>query len=527
MQLMEHSRHAEAFSMMENGRRFVTANPFLRGISPDAQLQSQAARGICNSYVGIASSCIGLHKYDMAASYLAKAGDYLEQHADYRISDSAYRTVFSELFFLRNTDCDHLLESEKYREALDCYGQFEKSYAPRDLALVSDRLAEKMSVARLELSRESELLSADALKHKNADTALYYYEQAMELRHAAAVSQAEQKEPDSLAPVMASIKFDQIYREGSLALDKRQFTLSVSLFDDARSLAEDYRIDRGREFDSVYRRAMKNLLIIQLSASQKKIWANDFDSAQNAVQKTEAAGFKYGVLNDPEFSAALANYRQKITEQRCRNLEDSVNLRMIRADRGIANKNFIRTMDYLKEAAALLQSLPECNVPGAPIADSLAKYKSPASYQQKLKIIRSLIVIGSYDSAVHVFFINQQDYDTQRLDRFGLIRDDIYNFSNASNNPYFTQSVTVHYMALENYREACRFLLLCYEQGLPAGSTSNIQEQIAKKFAQEDYKQNRQTTALQDADKSVGPNKWFDAFRRAYKLEWSNLLKGK
>ena len=107
LQLMNQNHYAEAFSTMENGQRFIAGNPSLTGIPKDESIQSQAAQGICDSYTGIASTCMRGHKYDMAESYLKKADQYALEHSKYIRSDSGYRAVFSELFFLNPHNSDH------------------------------------------------------------------------------------------------------------------------------------------------------------------------------------------------------------------------------------------------------------------------------------------------------------------------------------------------------------------------------------------------------------------------------------
>ncbi|MCX6306569.1 MAG: hypothetical protein NT040_16515 [Bacteroidetes bacterium] len=524
-QLMAQNRYAEAFSMMENGRRFLAANPSMKGISADNRLQSQAAEGICNSFIGIASTCIRSHKYEMAETYLAKADQYATAHAGYISSDSAYRAVFSELFFLRNVDCDQLLDQKKYAEALDCYRQFEDAYSPHDLALVGRQLDEKKSVARMGLGNLSALLSQDALNRKEPDTALFYYKQATLLRKDAKIQEPVDARLDSLAPLMARIRFEQVVREGTMALEKRQFTLSVSRFKDAKILAGKYGIDRSREFDSLYRQAMKNFLIVQLSSSQKKIWGNQFDSAQLALERTETAGFDFGLLNDADFTTAIDHYKTKITEQLCRNLLDSVDLRMIRGDRGIALHNFVKAMLYMREALSFSRSMAVCGIPQQPILDSLAKYADAAVYQQNLADAGSLVASGSYAEAVTTLAGNQQAYQLQKLGRFGIQMADIYDFIRDRNNPYFTERAVSFYLVQGKLPEAVRFLRLAREQDLPAVYCALLQEELGEKLAVQDYAESHEADVIQKVAAYFPADKWYDAFRKSYLGKWNVLVK--
>ncbi len=524
-QLMDLNRYAEAFSMLENGQRFIAGNPSLKGTAPDVALQSRAADGICNSYIGIAATCIASHKYDMAETYLSKADHYALEHAEYITSDSSYRVVFGRLFFLRNADCDLLLNQKKYAEALDCYQQFEKAYSAHDLALVGSELDAKKAAARIGLSNLSALLTEDALKHKDSDTALFYYQRATALRQESKTHEPVDTRLDSLAPLIARIRFGQIVKEGAIALEKRQYTLAVNRLKEALILSDNFGIGRGREFDSLYRRSTKNFLIVQLSAAQKKIWANQFDSAQFALDKTETAGFDFGLLNDPDFIAATDNFKQKIREQHCRNLGDSVELRMIRADRSIALRNFVNALVYLREAQAFSHSMPECSLAEQPIRDTLAKYGPAAGYQQTIADVRTLVVSGNYTEAVRMLDGSQQAFETGRLSRFGLHKENGYDFIRDRENPYLTEKAIMLSIDKENYHEAIRFLLLAHDQGLAAPSCAVMQEQLGQKSAFHDYQANPGEDALKNVANHVPAGVWFDSFRSSYLLEWKRLVK--
>ena len=515
-QLMDQHQYAEAFSMMKNGGVFISGNPFLKGFGADRVLQSKAAEGILNSYIGIASTCILSHKFSMADTYLAKADQYSVEYAAYIRSDSAYRAVFSELFFLRNTDCDQLLDQKKYAAALDCYQQFESTYSARDLAMVSTHLDEKKSIARAGLGNLSAMLSEDALKRKDSDTALFYYEKATALRQDARKNHSVDVRLDSLAPVMAGIKYEQIVRDGAIALEKRQYTLAVNRFSEAKTLADSNHINRDREFDSLYRQAMKNYLIVQLSVSQKKIWANQFDSAQLALQRTQEVGFDYGLLTDPDMVSAMDKYKVKIREQQCRNLQDSVDLRLIRADRSAALKNYMNVTRYYQEALNLSMSDSSCKFNQIPLKDSLAKYQDPSDFQRNEQKVNALIAVGDYSGAIHLLIENWALFLTGNLSRFGLKQTDLYGFTSGKNNPYLTESIATFFYQNGNYREAFRFLTLLRSQDFEARQVKTLQENLAKELAKADQMAHPDEPTSEGLLRYPAADDWFSVFRDTY-----------
>jgi hypothetical protein len=524
-ELMLNHAYAEAFSMMENGGRFIDGNPGLKGFKADEDITSRAAEGICDSYVGIASTCIRNHKFNMAEKYLARADQYAVTYSRYIRSDSNYRAVFSELFFMRNADCDQLLEEKRYAEALNCYQQFENAYSARDLARVKSVLDDKKSIAAAGLGNLSTMLSEDALKRKDADTALYYYDKAIALRKESNVRPESDIRLDSLAPVMARIKITRISREGAIALEKRQFTLSVTRYKEAKALAADYQVVPGREFDSSFRQAMKNYLIIQLSASQKKIWLNQFDSAQMALERAKAGGFDFGLLQEPDFEAAMDHFKTKIMEQQCRNLRDSFDLRMIRADRNIALLNFINALAYLREAQTFLQAMPGCGIVEIGVSDSISKYAIPADYQHKIRDAGTHTATGNYREAIVELDESQRLFRMHDLNRFGLKMEDLYDFIRGRNNPYLSGKAIVYCLESGKAEDALKYLRLAHDQGLPSVSCYEVQGLLGAQFAAVDYRKSPVADPLKSVAGYVPEEKWYDTFRKSYLQKWSALDK--
>lgn len=523
--LLKKNQYSEAFSMMDHARIFTQRNPFFDGVNADDHLQSQAAYGIYNSYTGIAQECIRNRNYTMADAYLAKADQYARDHPALIGSDSLYLAVFSGLFFLRNSDCDLLLDQLKFEEALDCYGDFEKKYDDRDLVFVRQKLEEKKNLARTGLFRESALRSELALKRHQPDTAVAYYEEAMKLRHNIKGNDQPFRILDSLAIPVSRIRVDLYFNSGVQALDRRQYTLAMNQFNEARALSDQYGIVRDRSFDSLYRHAMKYYLIIQLSAAQKKIWANQFDSAYAAMEETRSAGAGFGLTDDPDFKTALKKYHDRIREQQCRNFHDSVEFHLMCADRSIALKNYLNSSRFLQQALAVIAGAKECGFATGPIRDTIARYSRAIGYQQKLSNARSHVAGGNYAVAVGELDENEQDYQTYRLDRFGLILEGVYDFIGERSNPYLTDQAISYYQGRGNNKEAIRFLRLLRIQGLPDKGTASIQQQLGKTLAVDDFKVNPKDSAMRLVEQYTTNDSWYDVFRSAYLKEWDALAR--
>ena len=522
--LLDERQYAPAFALLQNGRKFLGADPSFLNIRVDSQLEALAAEGICNSFAGIADVCISNGKYEMADAYLDKAGRYIIRHPGWIGSDSVYRRVFSRLFFIRNSDCDGLLDQKKFSEALDCYESFTQRYSATNLAPVQENLNRKMSVAQAGLGAISARLSIEALRSKNADTALAYYDKAIRLENAAGVNDKTGVKLDSLAPVMAGIRFKQLFREGGEALEKRQFTLSVNKMKEAVALSEQYGLLRTSEFDSVYRRGMKHFLMIRLNSAQKMIWVNQFDSAEAAMRHTESEGLRFGVSNEPDFAESIARYQNKITEQRCRNLKDSVDMRLIRADRCLRLKNYIPAEKHLQEAADLMNSL-HCGYNPATVTDTIDVYKPAAMWQRKLNEAHIKAATGDGHGAVTAMLDLEVAWDHDRIGRFGLQKATLFDLTSERGDPNLTRQAVLVFITSDNSSEAIRYLKLCQLQGAQAANITEEQEKLGKLLAKSDFKRDPLKDPIQSAGNYFTLSSWFDLFRSSYLKEWKKLQK--
>lgn len=523
--LMEEGRYADAFSLMENAVLFRENNPFFRNGTGADNILSRAANGVYSSYATIASTCIDAGKMSMADEYLNKAGQYRAKHSGYITSDSLYQTVFTRLFFIRNASCHKLLDQSLYDEALACYRFIERSYDVHSLAGIRSELDRRIRQAQKGIFIQVLTRISKSLQQQESDSALAQYRDAVTLKSQFSPDPAEQRKFDSLSPLIAAIKYSRLYESGSEALGRRQFTLAISRFDEARVLSEKYGIAGDPELDSGYKRAMKQSILIKLSSNRKIIWSNMFDSAMAFVALTGQLASRNGLEQDPDVIMAIAKYNEKIEEQRCRNLGDSVDIRLIRADRWIATTNYLRAQELLREAISLSVSMNQCGYPIQPVLDTIAKYSQAAIYQQKISDANGHAATGEYNLVISDLENAACLYREQHLERFGLEYRSIDDFLEQRGNPLLTERAVSYYISRTEYLHALVFLKMMRYQNYPEQSATFLQQQLGSRLAAEDYLKNPRDQVASRLATYTDNQPWFSAFRSSYQGEWNRLAK--
>lgn len=523
--LMAENRFAEAVILLENAEKFAAAIPAVPYLSCRDTLFVYASTEVFNAFTGIASGCILNRQYPMADDYLEKAAQYQRCRPGLITDDSVYRRVYGELFFMRNVQCDRLLDQGSFEAAFDCYRQFEQTYPPEELAPVTGQLNEKKERALVGMCMMALSATSQALGQNQPDSALRCFDQATTVYNRLQDVSALQPKYDSLAPVVNHIKYATLFSEGVMALNQRKFTQALQNFDQALLLSKKYAYIQDPAFDSLYRRAMKNRLLIDLGMAQREIWASRFDSAEAMMDRIREKGRRYGVSGDPDFIYDMALFRQKMMEQQCRNLNDSVNYRMVRADRNVALKNFSQAGILLQDALSTANTVPGCKLCVESIVDSINKYGKAIAYHQNLDNAGKWAASGGYDKALALLWENEQISRDHNLSRLGCEPVSLFEFVSSSNNPYLILQAAYFYQARGDDRTAYRFLRLLRSEDFQISETRDIQEKLAKTLAQRDY-----TVATVDYFKTKEPpdlpeEKWLRFFRATYLKEWDRLLR--
>lgn len=430
------------------------------------EIQLKTREGMFNSFAGIADGCITTRNYPMADLYLQKAMEFRKNNRNLVVNDTFYREVFSKLFFTRNTDCDQLLEKQFFKEALDCYLEIKNLYSPEVLSWLDGSLNTRIDMARKGLLASTVDRASYALKNNEKLKALDLAEEANILRDSILdKSGAEIAHLDSLEPAMAKIRFDKIYEQAWSALDRRQFSLSLSLFNQAKEISGENGIPMPAEFDSLYKRNVKQFLLIQLSAAQKRIWNNQFDSAFAVLARMEGNLRENGLTGDRDLDTARIRFERKILEQRCRNLHDSAEIRIIRADRNILLKRYIVAGSLFTEAIALLKTLPECHPDIKSLEDSLKKYDAPGRFQQKISDAGMEIILGNYEKAFGFLTDAAEIYRQKEVRKFISGKFSVPDFIAGRNNPYLTTCALKKSLELKEVGDATEYCKMLREQG--------------------------------------------------------------
>jgi hypothetical protein len=153
--LLDRGHHAMAAELLENARRFIENDPYLKHDAADPVLKAKAAQGIYGSYLGVAGMCISNARYRMAMDYLLKAHRYRAEHAGFIPSDTLSATLLQQLFSRDVVFCDTLAARHEFSDAIECYTMYENRLDTAFIPLLHDEISLRKDMAMKGLLADS------------------------------------------------------------------------------------------------------------------------------------------------------------------------------------------------------------------------------------------------------------------------------------------------------------------------------------------------------------------------------------
>jgi hypothetical protein len=518
--LTGNDEYAEAFDLLNVLGSFAETYQGTFTRSTVDSLESVAATGVFSSYLGIAQSCIEQGKFLMAENYMGRALEYRREYPLWIPSDSLYGRVFRQLFTRRLESCDAMLGQGRFRDAIDCYKTFEKSFNPGEIALVKVQLDQKVDSARRSLLEELVKSSFLAYSHKDPDSALWFYEEAMQVNSDIITGGDRGNLPDSLTALILPIKFDEFVSAGRMALQRRNYGEAYH----ALSLADTISKRIGLQTDSLYNAdllsATRYHFLDEISLHTGYIWNNRFDSAYAwAAEVTREAEIS-GLANDSILTAAVNGYISKIGKRRCSNNHEAAELLWIRATRNLEGGRYIIAFNQADSARMIINQNPDCKIRVPGISDSLWKYQPAYNYQVLMDSLKDNVAVGNYSVAISLMLNAERDWVKNRLSGFGFDTFRMYDFVRSRGNISLTLTALNYYLGHAAPDEAFRYLYLLEIGGYQAKEARQIQSDLGTRFAETDFRTDPGYDPVTRLQELCGTDDWYNAFRKAYLEEW-------
>ncbi|MGE5424464.1 MAG: hypothetical protein ACM3N9_03820, partial [Syntrophothermus sp.] len=462
-EMIDHYMFAESARMMGIEARFRKYAGCTSSSAEMETLRTRATNGIYDAYLAVSITSMDLNKYNLAEVYLEKAQQFRSQNPGFVTNDSLFRLVAERLIRLKFAECDTLAARSRYDEAISCYQSMNISY---------DSLTNGVFKSTVNLKSDY------CFYRKFRDAGLFYM---------------------TYGNLTDAGKFLNLSNQ----IRTRQNFASDTLLDSLATATYPY------------------YLISLLRSREELIWTDrlkEADSFADSVEITASAGH---VASHEPFRLMLARYRKKIMDKECYNAGDAFEILVLRGQRNLEMKNYLRGNMLYDSALMVARAHPACRLDTSSVSAAMKTYLAPADFQRQQKNISNLVSINEYEKAVDLFFASRDFYLDHQLNTYGFTCPVVYDFISGRNLTGLTYECAVHCAGISDFTLALQFLKLLRVQEFPKKESSEIQKQVAKALARKDFSPGKDPAAL--ADSYVSVDKWFAAFRLAYIFEWNEM----
>lgn len=515
-ELIRQNRQAEAFELIRNARLFRDHVPWLRDRDGTDALMAEAALGVYESYLGIASSCISQRKFSMAEQYLAKALEYKRNNEAWFRTDTLYAGVLKALFRQRLHHCDQLVVPGQYQEAINCYAEFETHYGPEQMELVQPWITERIDTARKLLFLEQERAMTGLLGKKNYDSAFVVYDRLEATFGYLEKDTSAVRRFDGISRIFLPEKLRISTERASYAMALMDYDQAWTWFFQAAQVAEKLGIQPDPAFRERQRAAFRHFQLDEIETASRYIWNDQFDSAYSYIDRVEKKLARYDLSADSVLLPAIDRYKRKISERICANGGSEAEIWLLRAAANVEDKRFVPAVEQFKKVSELMMVHSSCGFPWTGVNDSIEKYSPAACYQSCFDTLRTCVAMGDFDRVTGLLQWMSDLYGHDDLGRFGLDSLSARDYIREQNIPGLTQAAIRKMIGQQLTGEAWFYLEWWHQQGTPVDQTLELQSALGIQLAEG---QRSAGAVKPDRDRireMTGGDQWYRPFTKAY-----------
>ena len=459
--LIRDNQNAGALELLNNSRLFTGHNPwFGQEHNSDAE-RSQALRGIYLSYLSVASSALTANHVGMAEDYLKRSRKFRDENLPPGLPDSLYKEVYNRYIRLRMDACDTLDVRKGTEDAIECYFLLGQSIDSASFPETWQELKVRLLTGKYRLALENG-------------------------------------------------------KSGYAAMD---YIRAARNFFEARNIRETLGLLPDPELDSLCAVTFPYFLSDRILSAESLIWNNRLDEA---AAFADSVG-RLQVSRDTLLARSLLGYRTLLSEKRCWNLEESLGVLRVRADRARELRNYPVLCSLLDSALLVAGIAGSCPVDTTGLYDTLQKYRPACRYREMTGEAEMQVMMNRFEDAVRSYGEAVAFYRKLGLREYGLDSLSIPDIAREKGIPGFTLAAFRYFMGKEDFSRALVCLRILDGQNYSARDAKPLQTELARKLAENDYRNNPAQDPNGMARGYTGTEPWFARFRSAYVFEWNTL----
>jgi len=457
-------------------------------------------KGILQAYLSVAEQAIKAGKYSIAESFITKAEDYAALNIDENVEKS---NIYEK----------YKLISQKYLQLSTHFKRNNEKSNSQYYLDNANRLCRKIYGSDCKSNENAEVESN--LIVLNNETSPTGDNSKILTENSIIVAPLNNKTTSQHTSrnTNPSTKKQNILQKANDAFDNAEYEKALQLYETYKQQNENYKNIDKKQLDNYIQLTANQVILNKINSADFYIWTNNLNVADSILNLCIESKKKYLLNDNTLLDITLSNFKNKIEDIRCRNIEDEIETNINIIESKVNNMDFDNILSISNKIEALIRKtncLPLIVKPFNTNTDAVIKFiKYRSLAKEKFSEANYLTFAEHYITSDDIF-------DVSKLETKGFTRIDILSFIDFNYN--YEAATCVFKTALKNDLYELCFNIL---ETIKNKNTSNIntkEMQLELAASLMDFQKKKVLTEkIESKLHGISKDKWFTYFNKNFK----------
>lgn len=459
-------------------------------------------KGILQSYFSVAEQAIKAEKYAIAESFMNKAEDYAAMNMDENQEKSSINEKYK-------------LISQKYLQLSAYYKRNNEKANSIYYLENANRICRKIygTDCKTNLMAEEEPIMVLTDKRTISDTKIFN----SEIDEPKKTTTPDKNFYMSKKSTNNSIKNYKrnLTQKANEAFDNAEYEKALLLYETLKQQPEYLTNIKVKQIDNYIQQAAIQVILSKINSADFYIWTNKLSAADSILNLCLESKRKYSLSDNSLLDISLNNFKNKIEEKKCRNIEDEIEISINIIESNVKNREFESILSISNKVDTLINKTNCLPLFVKPYTNStkavLDFYKKRSLAKEKFNEMQYLLFAEYYLASDNIF-------DIAKLESLGIIKIDVLSFIDYNYN--FDAAISLFKIGLkDNLFELCINLLeIIKNKNTLSYNTKEMQTELATALMDFQTKKKISDRIVNTVSR-IKKDKWFIYFNKNFKLK--------
>lgn len=458
--------------------------------------------GILNSYLSVAEQALKAGKYTIAESFISKAEDYIAL----KMKEYQEKTTIIEKY---------KLISQKYLQLSAYYKKNNEISNSQYYMDNANRLCRKIygtdcttNTLHVDDTSLVVVINNDTTKQITPQ-----YNNTSEPQLLTYANKYTKKSIQSTSKTTINKNYQNIIQKANEAFDNAEYEKALQLYESVKQQTQYRKDTEEKQLNNYIQQAAIQVILSKINNADFYIWTNKLSIADSILDFCDNIKTKYSITNNSQLDITLLNFKNKIVEKRCKNIEDEIETNIKIIESKVKNREFDDILTYSNRVDTLKT---KTNCLPLLIKPYTTNTEAVLNFLKYRFLAKGSFNDAEYSKFAEYYLISDNIFDVSNLENFVNTKIDILSFIDYNYN--FEAAVSIFKIALKNKMFELGFNILNIIKNKETSNyiTKDMQIELANTLM-EHQKIKLITERIEILINEASKDKWFIFFNKKYK----------